>query len=333
MNQVRPIYSNVTTYKGLREWRDNSLQSFIHNHQKLNKFHDELMYQVAKLAIEKVESEWGPAPTHFAFFVMGSAARYEQSVWSDQDHGIIYEEESEEASTYFLKLGKELTTGLAIAGYEQCDGKVMASNPLWCKSIQEWKKQIMGWIEEEDWESIRYLLTFFDSKVFVGKEANLLELKQIIFNKVDESPYLLKRMFDNVGRIRKVIGLFGQLFVETRGEQTGKIDLKNAAFFPYVNMIRLLAIKEQISQPSTLERLQYLPSQYQKIKSYETDFVKLLAYRLRFQAGKENYEDVHFLDIRQLTKAEKKELKRMVKNGHNIYKDTKRIIEKGCSRW
>ncbi|UTW69622.1 hypothetical protein KHA80_00330 [Anaerobacillus sp. HL2] len=39
---------------------------------------------------------------------------------------------------YFLKLGEEITKGLAIAGYEQCDGNVMASNPR-CKPILEWE--------------------------------------------------------------------------------------------------------------------------------------------------------------------------------------------------
>ncbi|UTW69623.1 hypothetical protein KHA80_00335 [Anaerobacillus sp. HL2] len=37
---------------------------------KLNSFHDELMKKVVYVAQQKVESEWGPSPTHFAF-VMG----------------------------------------------------------------------------------------------------------------------------------------------------------------------------------------------------------------------------------------------------------------------
>lgn len=60
------------------------------DHEKLNLFHDELIKKTVQLAMEKVQGDWGDPPAPFAFFLMGSAGRFEQSVWSDQDHGIIF---------------------------------------------------------------------------------------------------------------------------------------------------------------------------------------------------------------------------------------------------
>ncbi len=42
---------------------------------KLNDAHDEWIKETIALAIQKVESERGPSPAHFAFFLMGSAGR------------------------------------------------------------------------------------------------------------------------------------------------------------------------------------------------------------------------------------------------------------------
>ncbi len=56
--------------------------------------HEMLMQEAVMLAIEKNESEWGSPPAHFAFFVMGSAARGEQLYWSDQDHGLVFFDKS-----------------------------------------------------------------------------------------------------------------------------------------------------------------------------------------------------------------------------------------------
>ncbi len=332
MNRLEQLsLDSFESYHTIRTWRDQFISKVIHDHQKLNLFHEELMLRVANLAIANMKSELGNPPTHFAFFLMGSAARSEQSVWSDQDHGIIYEEESEEAQNYFLRLGDELTKGFEIVGYSLCDGNVMASNPLWCKSFSGWKKQMNDWMEKANWTSLRHLLTFFDSRVLVGESEPLNRLKTIIFNKVDEEPYLLFRMLENVSHMKNAIGVFGQFLVETKGEQAGKIHLKNAAFFPYVNSIRLLAIKEKIYEPSTLERLRLLP--YREIQLLENDFVRLLNYRVRFQANKESYDDVHYLDVKQLTRDEKKELKLIIKHGYRMYKDTKQIITSGCKSW
>jgi len=324
-------FEQLDSYEAIRAFRDDAMQDVVNSHVKLNEFHELLMLRVTKIALEKTKSEWGEPPTHFAFFLMGSAARREQSVWSDQDHGIIYEQASEEAKEYFLKLGQELTVGFEIVGYTLCDGKVMASNPFWCKSSKEWEEQLKQWMEKSSWTTLRHLITFFDSRVLVGDEQLLEYLKTIIFHEIATSPVLLQRLMDNVGRVKKVIGVFGQLLVETKGIHTGKIHLKNYAFFPYVNSIRLLAMKGNISEPSTLSRLQKLPKQIRL--NYESDFQKLLDYRVRMQANQKNYEDVHYLDVQALSSKEKKELKSIIKNGYKLHQETKKWIEKGCSSW
>lgn len=317
-------------YKDIRSFREKHQAEVIHNHEKLNKFHDDVMMKVVNVATIKIESEWGSPPAHFAFFMMGSAARSEQSVWSDQDHGIIYEEEVEGAQDYFLKLGHEIANGLAIAGYEECDGRVMASNHRWCKSLLSWEEQLHQWVDQESWETIRYMLTFFDSRVFLGKEELLVRMKRIIIGRIERNPNLLNRCLDNVGRVKKAIGLFGHLLPEPYGQYSGAIHVKQAVLFPYVNALRLLALQEGILAPSTITRFHQLSQSYPSIEKFEESFHQLLDFRLRLQKNSNNYEDVHYLPLKQLTRLDKQLLKRFIKDGRALFKETAKIINKGC---
>lgn len=316
-------------YLELTILREKQINEVALDHYHLQQFHDQIINKVVQIAVLKVESEWGPLPTRFAFFVMGSAARMEQSVWSDQDHGIIFE--GPQFQHHFLALGKEISRGLAIVGYEMCDGNVMASNPLWCKSVIDWEQQIRQWLKDQDWKSLRHFSTFFDSRVIVGKDDLLFSLKKVVFQLLEENPFLYIRLLENVGFIKKGMGFFGQLLSEEKGEETGTINVKQTVFFPYVNSLRLLALLEKIQQPSTMERFKQLPAQYESIKIYELYFNKLLQYRLFFQKNATSYKNVHLIHVKSMTKREKAGIKEIMKKGRHLFKETKEIINHRCS--
>ncbi|MBP3952737.1 DUF294 nucleotidyltransferase-like domain-containing protein [Bacillus suaedae] len=319
-------------YQELYEERLSVIHDREHTSASLQKSHDLLIKKAVCLALKKTESEWGTAPTHFAFFLMGSGARLEQSFWSDQDHGIIFESSgAEEEESYFLHVGKEIVYALKRVGYEPCDGKVMASNPKWCRSYDQWEKQIKGWLKDNKWETLRYTLTFFDSRTLIGDPELLERLKRLLFNAVDMEPYLLERFTENTGRLRKGVGLFNQLLVETKGKQQGKFDFKQTVLFPYVNGLRLLAIEQHIYASSTIERFEQLPEKYHHIKKLKPSFEKLLEKRVDWQKDVQSYEHVHHLALDQLSQSEKKQLKEWIKEGHQLYQDIERIFKKGES--
>ncbi|MBD8071513.1 DUF294 nucleotidyltransferase-like domain-containing protein [Bacillus sp. PS06] len=318
----------TTNLSLLRKWREETIATVGSDYQKLNTFHDELIRKAFLIAIEKVKSVQGDPPAHFAFFLMGSSGRGEQSVWSDQDHGMIFDG-SEKCNSYFLALGEEVSTIMSELGYAYCDGKVMSSNPLWCKSKQQWQKQIEDWLDEQSWESIRHFTTFFDSRVLIGDQQLLLELKEYVFLRLERDHGLYQRFVENVSHLKKGIGLFGQLLTTDHGEEAGTINMKEKVFFLYVNSLRILALKEGLTVASTISRFNNLPDSYETIKGYKKDFVDLLQFRLAFQKDSKSYENVHLLKISRLTKQEKQELKRIMKNGYKLFADTRAIIEKG----
>ncbi|ENH96312.1 hypothetical protein J416_11462 [Gracilibacillus halophilus YIM-C55.5] len=323
--------SKLMTYDEVRRWRNQYIQE-QQTHEQLNTFHDQLMKQVFVIARKKIEEEQGPPPAPFAFFLMGSAGRCEQSIWSDQDHGIIFDGH-EQSKSYFLTLGEEMVYGLEKVGYERCDGKVMASESMWTQSLMSWKKQVVNWLEESSWQSLRHFSTLFDSRVLIGERELLSQVKQKTFAYLDSNPHLYLRCVDNVGFIRKGIGIFGQLLPEQSGTMAGKLNVKTTTVFPYVNAMRLLAILRHEEMPATKDRIKFLTTHYPFLQGYLSIFERLLAFRYRHTKQAADYDHVHHISLKQLSKRDKQELKQFMKDGVHMFEMAKKMVEKECSKW
>lgn len=319
----------MTSYLEIRRFRDDQIIWVSRNHLQLNQLHDEIIQRVISVSVKQTEEKHGSLPCPFTFFMMGSAGRFEQSVWSDQDHGIIYQQQGTEINHYFLALGKEITQGLQFAGYDYCDGDVMASNPLWCKSLPEWSQQLANWSNNSNWEGIRHLLIFIDGRPLYGDESFLEKLKIEVYQTIHKEN-LFHKVLNNTLYLKKGIGVLGQLLVETHGPHTGSLNIKEKALFPYVNGIRLLAIKGNIYETSTLLRLEKLSeSELPSIKRelFKQQFLKLLNFRLSLSKP-DNYENSHYLPISTLSKKQKEEIKEILKNGKALYRYVRNLIEK-----
>ncbi|KZE69011.1 hypothetical protein AWM68_01725 [Fictibacillus phosphorivorans] len=315
------------SYTSIKEWRDSEWNRHDQSSHALNAFHDEIMKKVFDTAFETC----GAPPCRYSWFVMGSAGRFEQAIISDQDHGLIYETDSEEARQYFMKFGKELADGLNEVGYPYCDGNVMSSNSVWCKSKSKWNEQLTHWLKEESFESIRFLLIFYDARVLKGEKEYIAELKQTVHDYIKKNPHFLERLLENTQHVKKAVGFFHQFLTETHGSHAGSIDLKQSGFFPYVNNIRLLAMKESIDATSTLSRIEELTrllNYQQELNWCAAEFEKLLHYRLQYHKKMtENYDDIHYLNIKELSKDERKDMKQILLNGQKLQDYTQSVIK------
>ena len=310
----------VETYESLREWKDQNVMSYLKDTISLNDFHDQIMQHVMCIAKCKLKDE---PPCDFTWFITGSGGRSEQGIISDQDHGIIYEKSGNDYEEYFKALGEELAFGLHVVGYPYCHGNVMSSNPLWCKSADDWKIQLEEWMREESWEAIRHLQIFFDARMLCGNQSRIHDLKLFIYHFQLDHSSLLQRFSANIKHVKNVIGPLGQILVEQHGFYQGCVNIKYAAFLPYVNAVRLLSIKEGIYETSTLDRMNQLIriKKYEKmLKNCERNFLDLLKYRVSLMQI-ENYTDTQYLRIRNLSTEERKEIKRILKDGKRLHEE------------
>ena len=308
------------SYQSIKKWQNAHMSDHQMNADKLHLLHDYVIKNVFEITLKEMNRDFGPPPCEFSWFVMGSAGRCEQALISDQDHGLLYETDNVSAASYFLTFGKMLTTALDDIGYPLCEGNVMSSNPLWCQSEKDWDIQIKNWIHADTWESLRYLLIFFDARVVVGDEERVLSLKRTIFRIIGKQPSVLERLLENTKHRVKATGLFNQFLTITSGTHNGCIDLKNTALLPYVNAIRLLSMVERIESTSTLDRMEALCllERYKKImNTHHANFKKIIKYRLS-RVDAKSYEDGRYINIKRLNKQEKVEMKQIFKDVEKI---------------
>ncbi len=85
---------------------------------------------IAIKVIETVINEMGKPPAKFVFMVLGSEGRKEQTLKTDQDNAIIYEDKAnehrEEVREYFLKFAETVSDRLNYIGFSFCEGGFMA---------------------------------------------------------------------------------------------------------------------------------------------------------------------------------------------------------------
>jgi CBS domain-containing protein len=317
------------SYAEIREWKDSRISMAASNTAGINEIHDEAMKYVFRQSVQKAGK--GPDESGFVWFVTGSGGRLEQGVISDQDHGIVYTGGEEEAA-YFQELGQELSYGLNETGYPYCEGKVMSSSPLWRKTAEDWKGQLKKWINEESWESIRYLQIFYDARALEGSGMFIRDLKSYVHAAMMVRPRLLKRLAENSMHIKPAVGPLGQILIEEKGKFEGCIDLKQTAFLPYVNSIRLLAMKEGLFETSTLERISRLAenAEYRDaLEKAERNFRLLLSCRESIFSLAGSYETSRYLNVKKLPKEERAKLRNILKSGKKLHQFVQAKIEKG----
>lgn len=234
----------MKAYVDIKKWMQQVLEDEEHI-QSFNNVYDRAMILVVEQALQK----FSPPPCTFSWFVLGSGGRGELVSSSDQDHGIIFEKTGHE--DYFQRLGKEISNGLFTLGFAYCEGKVMSSERQWCKSIDEWREQILIWRSSEDLKDIRYMQMIIDVRVVYGSVFLQQQMKEAIFP--IEQP-LLELLATNMSLIKKGLTPLGQLIVD----QQQRFDYKNSIYVPYVNSVRLLKLQGKAINESLYEDIMQL---------------------------------------------------------------------------
>jgi len=216
---------------------------------------DAILDKVIRFSIAKL----GPPPCKFAFMIMGSEGREEQTLVSDQDNGIVYqdlenEQDQKAAADYFAQLAEMVCADLNTAGYDYCHGDCMAQNPQWCQPLSKWKEHFRKWIYQGSPEDLLNSSIFFDFKGVWGDLELTEQLKTFLLDCIAERPGFLRFLAQNALLTKPPIGMFGKLVVESQGEHKGAINIK-AALLPVVDLARIYALKHRIDQTNTLTRL------------------------------------------------------------------------------
>jgi PAS domain S-box-containing protein len=273
---------------------------------------------IAERLIELTVQDIGAPPVPFCFMALGSEGRGEQTLVTDQDNALIYAqpvgESGDSIQKYFLSLGNIVSSGLNQAGYAFCSGEIMARNPKWNRPLQDWKHYFRDWITQANPQDLLEFNTFFDFRGIWGEWEFARDLRSVIQLLIAEHPPFLLHFAQNALLYKPPIGFFGKIVAETGGESPNTISLKEATL-PIVNFARLYALRHNLSETNTLDRLQTLAEMQVIKKLFYDEIVQsysfLMGIRLRNQvyALAENRKPDNSLDLKTVSPMEETLLK------------------------
>lgn len=207
---------------------------------------------IFKTVIENAISKLGEPPVNFSFIVLGSFGRCEQTLATDQDTAIIYEdvdpEQESVASKYLQKLGEIVSADLDQIGYSYCKGKIMASNSKWCRPITAWKNYFTNWVTAANPQDLLDLKIFFDFRIVFGEKKFASQLQEHVSNITTGYNSFFVFLSEGVSQFQ---------LPDSALKLKSQFDVK-MVLLPIIDCIRLYSLKKKISETNTLERLEQL---------------------------------------------------------------------------
>ena len=207
--------------------------------------------------LQLAEQKLGPPPVPYCFLALGSMARDEQLVMTDQDNALILDNSFDERAhgDYFVELARFVSDGLNACGYVYCKGNIMATNPQWRKTRAEWEAIFGGWIENPDREALLNCSIFFDLDGVYGKTEWADHLNEFIVSNARRSPRFLASLARNALNRTAPLGFFKNFVMESDGQHRNSINLKRRGTAPLSDLIRVHALASGSRAQNSFERL------------------------------------------------------------------------------
>ncbi len=276
---------------------------------------DDILHKIMAKTIDQL----GPPPVKFAFMILGSEGRKEQTLKTDQDNAIVFEDvpasELTRVRDYFLQFGEIACGLLDRAGYAFCEGGVMAKNPKWCQPVSAWQEYFSDWIHAAEPEQLRDASIFFDFEFGWGEKSMVDALRTYLFDSLKGWSGFFRHLTENALHFKPPLGFFRNFVVESKGEHRSALDIKSA-MTPIVDFARIYALKYRIEQTNTLARLEHLRLKEvlksQEYEEIETAYGFLMQVRLSRQVAAmidEKSAPDNYINPKKLTRIEQKMLK------------------------
>jgi len=214
---------------------------------------DRLTRRLLTLIVGDRHPEW-----HFCWLAFGSEGREEQGFVTDQDNGIVFvppsPDDTERVRAEFLAMAHAMNEALHAAGFERCKGNIMAGNPEWCLSLDEWKRKFSRWIRATTPTALLNSTIFFDFRPIYGEFALAEELRDHLLEEVRGNTIFLHFLAKNALEVSPPLSALNR-FKTDGGEHRGTLDVKTQGTRLFVDIARIYALANGVRTANTEERL------------------------------------------------------------------------------
>ncbi|MCF8029399.1 MAG: DUF294 nucleotidyltransferase-like domain-containing protein [Desulfohalobiaceae bacterium] len=280
---------------------------------------DAILNRVMEFAL----AETGPPPVPFAFMLLGSEGRREQTLKTDQDNAIVFEDvpdsSLEQTQRFFLRLGELVSEWLNEIGIAYCEFDIMARNPDWCQPLRVWKQYFHKWIRAAEPENLLQASIFFDFLHGYGDSRLTEELQDSLFASLAGWKGFYRHLAENALHFKPPLDFFGNLVLQSKGEHKNTLEIKTPMRL-IVDFARIYALQYQLRQTNTLERLREMNLrgvlEQQDAEELEHAYSYLMQVRLAHQAARileEQRPPDNYVHPKRLTHIEQQALKESFK--------------------
>lgn len=252
------------------------------------------------------------------WIALGSEGRLEQTLSTDQDNGLIFEAQvdPEQARQRLQPFAQAVNEVLERCGFPLCKGNIMAGNPRWCLSTEEWRREFDGWIRNPLPQALLHSTIFYDFRAVWGEVSLAQSLRSWLAEQVHDNQRFLRAMAASALQVRPPLGFFADFVTSEKDGEGNTIDLKTEGTRPIVDAARILALASGCILTNTAARLRqagervHMPREEVDACTEAFHYIQMLRLRHQLQEGEPathpnriDPDDLNELDRRILKEA------------------------------
>jgi CBS domain-containing protein len=264
----------------------------------------------------------------WAWLAFGSEGRDEQTFVTDQDNGIVFlcpdTTTVDVLRQRFLAFALDVNKDLDRCGFPLCKGNIMASNPQWCLTLDEWKDQFSKWIRTPQPEALLNASIFFDFRPLFGKVELADRMRRHLLGQSASTPVFLQAMARNALSVAPPLGKVRDFLTDLEPGQPGKIDLKKYGSRIFVDVARIYALATGVHNTNSVQRLR-LASQRMANRGGEIDavleglnFIQLLRLQHQYLDTDSGGQGDNLIDPDKLNELDRRILKESFRQARKI---------------
>ena len=264
----------------------------------------------------------------WAWLAFGSEGRDEQTFSTDQDNGIVFVPpegaDVAELKQRFLAYALDVNKDLDRCGFPLCKGNIMASNPQWCLTLEEWKDQFARWIRVPHPDALLNATIFFDFRPLYGQAELAEAMRRHLLALTAATPVFLRAMAKNALDVEPPLGKIRDFLTDLEPDHPGKIDLKKYGSRIFVDVARIYALASGVHNTNSIQRLR-LSAQRLNIRGDEINavldalnFIQLLRLQHQYLEGEPGKQGDNLIDPDKLNELDRRILKESFRQARKI---------------
>ena len=295
--------------------------------QFISTFNDLIAERIVELECKAGGITGTPLHDGLCWMALGSEGRFEQTLNTDQDNAIIFKVPegmtADQVREKLLPIARRINETLDQCGFPLCKGEIMASNPKWCMSLEEWKRAFSTWISGGSPESLLHASIFFDFRPLCGEQQLAQDLRGWLARVASENSRFLHMMAENALRNRPPLGVVRDFVV---GKEN-KIDLKLNGITPFVDAARIFCLATGVTETNTIQRLR-LSAEKMRMDASEIDawidallFIQVLRMRRHDEASAQGVDGQaldNLIDPEKLNELDRRILKEAFRQARKL---------------